>query len=117
MATAKALLALCVPDDAQQSALLARQQGSLTQWDNWLKPLTDGDGAGEDPAYDDDFQLMREEINKLSGTDSEKLCQLAEKILSDLIAVAGFVNRTNTAAEQLEKNCRIHHLLGQINRS
>ncbi|MBM1021659.1 type VI secretion system protein TssA [Enterobacter cloacae] len=81
MATAKALLALCVPDDAQQSALLARQQGSLTQWDNWLKPLTDGDGAGEDPAYDDDFQLMREEINKLSGTDSEKLNQLAEKIL------------------------------------
>ncbi|SEL23763.1 type VI secretion system protein VasJ [Kosakonia sacchari] len=81
MATAKALLALCVPDEAQQTALLARQQGSLSQWDNWLKPLADGDGAGEDPAYDDDFQLMREEINKLSGTDAEKLCQLAEKIL------------------------------------
>lgn len=81
MATAKALLALCVPDEAKQSALLARQQGSLSQWDNWLKPLADGDGAGEDPAYDDDFQLMREEINKLSGTDPEKLCQLAEKIL------------------------------------
>lgn len=81
MTTAKALLALCVPDEAQQSALTARQQSSLSQWDNWLRPLTDGDGVGEDPAYDDDFQMMREEINKLSGTDSEKLCQLAEKIL------------------------------------
>lgn len=81
MATAKALLAQCVPDEEEQSALLARQQESLSHWDNWLRPLADGDGAGEDPAYDDDFQLMREEINKLSGTDAEKLCQLAEKIL------------------------------------
>ena len=81
MATAKALLALCVPDDALQSALLARQQSGLSQWDNWLQPLNDDEGAGDDPAYDDDFQQMREEINKLSGTDPEALCQLAEKIL------------------------------------
>lgn len=81
MATAKALLALCVPDDAQQSALIARQQSGLSQWDNWLQPLNDSEGAGDDPAYDDDFQLMREEINKLSGTDPDTLCQLAEKIL------------------------------------
>jgi len=81
MATAKSLLALCLPDEAQQYALLARQRSSLFQWDNWLQPLTEGEGAGEDPAYDDDFQLMREEINKLSGTDPEKLCQLAERIL------------------------------------
>ena len=81
MATANALLAQCVPDEAQQSALLARQRSSLSQWDNWLQPLTDGEGAGEDPAYDDDFQLMREEINKLSGTDTEMLCRLAENIL------------------------------------
>lgn len=82
MATAKTLLALCVPDEAQQFARLTRQQSSLSQWDNWLKPLTDAEGAGEDPAYDDDFQLMREEINKLSGTDSDMLCRLAESILS-----------------------------------
>lgn len=81
MAIAKALLALCLPDETQQSALLARQQNSLSQWDSWLQPLAEGDGAGGDPAYDDDFQLMREEINKLSGTDPEKLRQLAEKII------------------------------------
>lgn len=81
MAIAKALLDICMPDKTQLSALLARQQGSLSQWEHWLQPLTEGEGAGEDPAYDDDFQVMREEINKLSGTDTEKLCQLAEKIL------------------------------------
>ncbi|MFE4111814.1 type VI secretion system protein TssA [Kosakonia sp. YIM B13611] len=81
MSTAKTLLALCVPAEAQQSTLLVRQRSSLSRWDNWLKPLADNGGAGDDPAYDDDFQLMREEINKLSGTDPEKLCQLAEKIL------------------------------------
>ncbi len=81
MTTAKALLALCVPDEAQQSALLVRQQSRLSQWDNWLQPLADGEGTGEEPVYDDDFQMMREEINKLSGTDPQTLCQLAEKIL------------------------------------
>lgn len=85
MATAKMLLALCLPDESQQSALLSHQQGHLSLWDNWLQPLTDGDGAGEDPTYDDDFQLMREEINKLSGIDPEKLCQWAEKILSHTV--------------------------------
>lgn len=80
MATAKALLALCVPDEAQQSALLARQQGTLLQWDNWLRPLADGDGVGEAPACDDDFQLMCEEINKLSGTNPETLCHTARNL-------------------------------------
>ena len=81
MATAKALLSLCAPGDEMQSALLARSQSSLNRWNHWLQPLAEGEGAGEDPAYDDDFQLMREEINKLSGIDPETLCRLAEKIL------------------------------------
>lgn len=81
MTAANALLALCLPDEAQQSAQLARQQNLLSKWDNWLRPLAMGNGVGEDPACDDDFQLMREEINKLSGIDTEKLCRLAENIL------------------------------------
>lgn len=95
MATAKALLALCVPDREQQSALLVQQQRRLSRWENWLQPLAVGEGAGEDPTYDDDFQLMREEINKLSGTDPELLCQLAEKLLCytarDLRVVAWYI--------------------------
>jgi type VI secretion system protein VasJ len=38
--------------------------------------------AGEDPGYDDDFQQMREEVNKLSGADTELICRLAEKLLT-----------------------------------
>lgn len=81
MTAANALLTLCLPDEAQQSAQLARQQNLLSKWDNWLRPLAMGNGVGEDPACDDDFQLMHEEINKLSGIDTEKLCRLAENIL------------------------------------
>lgn len=50
-------------------------------WSSWLHPVSADNETGDDPAYDDDFQLMREEINKLSGTDTELLCQLAEKLL------------------------------------
>ncbi|MDF7679904.1 type VI secretion system protein TssA [Enterobacteriaceae bacterium ESL0689] len=81
MTMAKALLAQCVPDEARQLSLCNNLQERLSQWDNWLKPLAQGEGVGQDPVSDDDFQLMREEINKLSGTDGEKLCQLSEKIL------------------------------------
>jgi predicted component of type VI protein secretion system len=38
--------------------------------------------AGEDPGYDDDFQRIREEVNKLSGIDTGLICTLAEKLLT-----------------------------------
>lgn len=34
------------------------------------------------PGYGDDFQEMREEVNKLSGANTELICQLAEKLLT-----------------------------------
>jgi type VI secretion system protein VasJ len=37
---------------------------------------------GEDPGYDDDFQRIREEVNKLSGIDTGLICTLAEKLLT-----------------------------------
>jgi type VI secretion system protein VasJ len=36
----------------------------------------------DDPGYDDDFQRIREEVNKISGVDTELICQLAEKLLT-----------------------------------
>lgn len=82
MATAETLLTLCLPDEAQRAALLAQTRENLTRWSPWLTPLATGQGAGDDPTYDDDFQLMREEINKLSGTDTDVLCRVAESILT-----------------------------------
>ncbi|MGR7525734.1 type VI secretion system protein TssA [Klebsiella aerogenes] len=82
MATADTLLALCLPDAAQRTALLTESRENLSLWSPWLIPLAAGNGAGDDPTYEDDFQLMREEINKLSGTDTDVLCRLAESILT-----------------------------------
>ncbi|RRW70222.1 type VI secretion system protein TssA [Pantoea dispersa] len=82
MATAETLLTLCLPDESQRTALLTQTRDNLSRWDTWLPPLAAGNGAGDDPTYEDDFQLMREEINKLSGTDTDTLCRLAEQVVS-----------------------------------
>ncbi len=36
----------------------------------------------EDPGYDEDFQRIREEVNKLSGINTGLICTLAEKLLT-----------------------------------
>ncbi|MDH4653357.1 MULTISPECIES: type VI secretion system protein TssA [unclassified Pseudomonas] len=59
--------------------VLARQQAS--KWSEWLQPIESHSAVGDDPGYDDDFQAMREEVNKLSGSNVERVVQLAEKLL------------------------------------
>lgn len=81
MSSPQALLTACTTDKEEQQRLLSQAAGALSLWDNWLHPCSQELHTGEDPAYDDDFQLMREEINKISGTDAELLCALAEKLL------------------------------------
>ncbi|MCX8959048.1 type VI secretion system protein TssA [Erwinia psidii] len=82
MTTAETLLTLCLPDEAQRAALIVQTRDNLSRWDAWLAPLAAGNGAGDDPTYEDDFQLMREEINKLSGTDTDLLCRLAKQVVT-----------------------------------
>lgn len=78
MASLQTLLTACMAE----SATLAKQtQLRLPLWEKWLQPVTAGNPTGEDPGYDDDFQRMREEVNKLSGADTALICQLAEKLL------------------------------------
>lgn len=79
MSTLNALLSAC---QTEQEPLLAATRERVAQWDNWLQPLSVSSPAGEDPAYDDDFQQIREEINKLSGANTELICRHAEKILT-----------------------------------
>lgn len=59
---------------------IAREQAS--RWQPWLQPISDASPVGDDPGYDDDFQHMREEVDKLSGADAERVIQLAEKLLT-----------------------------------
>lgn len=48
----------------------------------WLAPISDSQPTGSDPGYDDDFQRIREEVNKISGVDTELICQLAGQLLA-----------------------------------
>jgi type VI secretion system protein VasJ len=79
MSTLNALLSAC---QAEQAPLLTATRERVAQWDSWLQPLSGSSPVGEDPGYDDDFQQMREEVNKLSGADTELICRLAEKQLT-----------------------------------
>ncbi|HFS0178197.1 type VI secretion system protein TssA [Enterobacter kobei] len=79
MSTLNTLLSAC---QAEEEPLLVATRERVAQWDNWLQPLSGPSPAGEDPGYDDDFQQMREEVNKLSGADIELICRLAEKLLT-----------------------------------
>ncbi|HEB4093839.1 TPA: type VI secretion system protein TssA [Enterobacter cloacae] len=83
MSSPEALLAACATNQEEQQKLIESASVTLSLWDSWLKPVRPETETGDDPAYDDNFQLMREEINKLSGTDPELLCRLAEKILCE----------------------------------
>ncbi|KJM56112.1 type VI secretion-associated protein [Pluralibacter gergoviae] len=81
MSSPESLLAASARSSEEQQRARSRAEDALSLWNNWLRPVDGGEEAGGDPAYDDNFQLMREEINKLSGTDTALLCRLAEALL------------------------------------
>lgn len=83
MSSPQALLSACATSQEEKQHLVIRATNALSLWDTWLHPFTSGAETGDDPAYDDNFQLMREEINKLSGTDSALLCELARTCLCE----------------------------------
>jgi type VI secretion system protein VasJ len=79
MSTLQNLVTACQADEIQ-----LRQQAQIRteHWQQWLTPVSDTSPTGEDPGYDDDFQRIREEFNKLSGIDTGLICTLAEKLLT-----------------------------------
>lgn len=80
MTTLQNLLHTCGVDE---NILVSQARGRCTDWEHWLTPVEEHRPTGEDPGYDDDFQRIREEVNKLSGIDTGLICQLAEKLLTD----------------------------------
>ena len=60
---------------------VALARGHAEHWAAWLAPISAESPVGQDPGYDDDFQSMREEVNKLSGADADRVIVLAEKLL------------------------------------
>lgn len=73
----QSLLKRCLGE--REALPLAREQAA--HWADWLLPIDAAAPAGEDPGYDDDFQSMREEVNKLSAADAGRVAQLAEHLL------------------------------------
>ncbi|EKS1843696.1 type VI secretion system protein TssA [Cronobacter muytjensii] len=66
---------------ASAEELAPQAQQRLALWEKWLQPIFDHNPTGDDPGYDDDFQQIREEVNKLSGADTTRVGALAEKVL------------------------------------
>lgn len=67
---------------AETENLRSATAARIALWDKWLQPISKENPSGDDPGYDDDFQQIREEVNKLSGADSDRICALAEKLLT-----------------------------------
>ncbi|MBO1632300.1 type VI secretion system protein TssA [Yersinia pseudotuberculosis] len=79
MATLNTLITAC---SAAPESLLPQAEQQVALWERWLQPVTADRHTGEDPSYNDDFQQMREEVNKLSGADTSLTCELAEKLFT-----------------------------------
>lgn len=77
--TLPSLIATCFGD--RDPLALARAEAG--RWHDWLQPIDGAVSVGEDPAYNDDFQQVREELNKLSGADPRRVAQLARSLLED----------------------------------
>lgn len=80
MSNLQSLLAHCFAGRETSVIALAQQQTAL--WHDWLLPLSSSHPVGDDPGYDHDFQSMRDEVNKLSGANTDLIGELAERLLT-----------------------------------
>jgi type VI secretion system protein VasJ len=56
-------------------------RSTQSRWDDWLAPISEDIPTGSDPAYDDDFLAIKEEVAKLDGIDDTKIVDTAERLL------------------------------------
>jgi type VI secretion system protein VasJ len=63
----------------RQPADLAR--AAQSQWNDWLEPIRADAPAGDDIAYDDGFQSIKEEVAKLSDIDDALIIEASERLL------------------------------------
>lgn len=73
---------LVAASQLDESVLRQQARSRQAKWQSWLAPISDSQPTGSDPGYDDDFQRIREEVNKISGVDTVLICQLAGQLLA-----------------------------------
>jgi len=56
-------------------------RSTQSRWDDWLAPIGESAPTGSDPAYDDDFLAIKEEVAKLSDIDDTKIVDTTERLL------------------------------------
>lgn len=71
----KSLFGARDPDD------LLRER--IDSWAAWLEPLSNDDGIGRDPGYEDAFFAIKDELAKLSGTDDALVVRSCEQLLKE----------------------------------
>lgn len=71
------LITQCLGDEP--AVALAQRQAE--RWQPWACPISPQAPVGQDPAGEEDFQQLRDEVNRLSGADGARVCQLAERLL------------------------------------
>lgn len=72
------LISACGAEDV---ALRAEAEQRISAWARWMEPIDDLAPTGQDPTYDDHFQQILAEVNKLSGVDTALIIALAEPLL------------------------------------
>jgi type VI secretion system protein VasJ len=56
-------------------------RSTQSRWDDWLEPINEDAPTGADPAYDDDFLAIKEEVAKLTDINDTKIVETAERLL------------------------------------
>jgi type VI secretion system protein VasJ len=64
---------------ARAPADLARS--TQARWEPWLQPIRPDAAVGDDPGYDDDFLVIKEEVAKLSDINDTLIVESAERLL------------------------------------
>lgn len=59
----------------------ALAKGRLHRWQGWVLPIRPEEPIGDDVAYEDDFEAIKTELGKLSGTDLALIEAAAEHLL------------------------------------
>lgn len=53
------------------------------KWNDWILPIPGPIKVGDDPTYEDEFQYIRDEISKLTDTNTQNILLYAEELLKN----------------------------------
>ncbi|MDI2111747.1 type VI secretion system protein TssA [Commensalibacter nepenthis] len=67
----------------QQEDAISQARKASIKWQDWILPIPGVSKVGNDPTYEDDFQYMRDEISKITDTNTQNILIYAEELLKN----------------------------------